>query len=289
MNNTNPKKIEVDKDKASELFKYYINKVDELKNIFISLKFNKSKIANLIKKRRSIRTIDKELYWFLIFHRLVSITNIFWEKTWKLFSLEVKEKSKKTEIMKLKIPGTIKIKNTTYRLLKLPSSPDIIYIVNYKNLNYNMKVYEIINTISAIIDQKNLLLLIIENLVEKNLINKILKNLNLEVYSNSIPSFIIKDLLWNAKNVIRASLICRKEISGTDGMGKITFLGNDVARGISELNARQEIDLSRLGTWTEIETEMFFINVDGYLRFKNYKNLIGFIKKNKKDLIQNKI
>ncbi|MHA1410462.1 MAG: hypothetical protein ACTSQY_09200 [Candidatus Odinarchaeia archaeon] len=272
------------KMRTKSLVNYFIDNDKELAKILETLGYSKNKKTTILKQIKNIKKIDKELYWYLVIYRFLKEVNILWEKTWKIYTYKRKTKSK-AGIVEIKQAGFKKIRNTDYKWFKLPGNK-LYYLINEKTLNSNLTIDELYDSIIAILDKNNTILF---SSRENEIINNLSKKLRIDIFSNKIPSYIIKEILWKTKNITQAILNCRKEISGTDGINKIIFNGEDVARGISELNNRQEIDLSRLGTWTEVETTSLKINTNGEIRFKKYNTFTRFFKNVKKYLILNKL
>ncbi|MFX0068015.1 MAG: hypothetical protein ACFFA1_06200 [Promethearchaeota archaeon] len=96
--------------------------------------------------------------------------------------------------------------------------------------------------------------------------------------SIKLPPYILKELTEQDR-VTRIVLFSSTEVSGTKGVGRIALEGDDVMRGVEELRARQEIDLSKLGVLFEVETKSIRANVEGIIWAKDEEEISHFLEK----------
>ena len=85
--------------------------------------------------------------------------------------------------------------------------------------------------------------------------------------------------LTEEDHVTRIVLFSSTEVSGTKGVGRIALEGDDVMRGVEELRARQEIDLTKLGVLFEVETKSLRANVEGIVWAKDEEEINRFLEK----------
>ncbi|MFX0096830.1 MAG: hypothetical protein ACFE7E_03635 [Candidatus Hodarchaeota archaeon] len=104
------------------------------------------------------------------------------------------------------------------------------------------------------------------------------KALRISPISIKLPPYILKELT-EEDHVTRIVLFSSTEVSGTKGVGRIALEGDDVMRGVEELRARQEIDLSKLGVLFEVETKSLRANVEGVVWAKDEDQISHFLEK----------
>ncbi|WEU40377.1 MAG: hypothetical protein OdinLCB4_000125 [Candidatus Odinarchaeum yellowstonii] len=254
----------------------------ELAEVYRNIGLTRSKLRELISTGADYKKLPRLISLYLALHKILNYKDIFWESEWVLYKVECDPSS---QGLKLKLDG-LKDQGRIYLWVENPLKSELYYLFNIEKLSVKSTVQEAFKNMIGLLDGKKSLTIIRNSFKEDEKVLDEIKNYNLKLYKISFPAYVIKDFISNCREVLTASLSCSKEISGTDGIEKIVFHGSNVGKGLSELNRRQEIDLSRLGSWIEIQTKDLYLSVDGRVRFKNYNNFLDFIETIGKDLIR---
>ncbi len=270
----------VDTIPLSKLLKQYSQ--SELKEFYKYLGFTGVKLKELLAAGLDYKKMPRLISLYLALQKTLNSENVFWENDWTLYKIEQISSaySLKLDLEKLNNP------DKTYLWIEKPLKSESYYLFNVEKLSVKSTIREAYKNMIGFLDVKKAVAIIRNSLKESDKILAEIKNYNLKLYKISFPAYVIKDFVSNCKDVLTASLSCSREISGTDGIEKIVFHGSDVGKGLIELNRRQEIDLSRLGSWTEIQTKDLYLSVDGRIRFKDYNRVLEFLESAGKDLIQ---
>ncbi|MEM2907281.1 MAG: hypothetical protein QW739_04320 [Candidatus Odinarchaeota archaeon] len=273
--------VSIEKNPLLKLLKQYSRK--ELTTAYKSLGFTGVKLRELLSAGVDHKRLPRLICLYLSLQRLLNFKNIFWENDWLLFTVKDKKASESIDLKQVEKPG-LKDDDRVYLWVESPLKSEIFHLFNIEQMGVKSTVQDALKNILAVLDKKRFILLIRNGLKDAEKILREFKNSAFPFYKISFPAYIIKELVWSCNDVLTASISCSREISGTDGIDRIIFYGCNVGRGITELNRRHEIDLSRLGSWTEIQTSDFYLNVDGKIRFKDYNRLLEFVEGREKDL-----
>lgn len=73
----------------------------------------------------------------------------------------------------------------------------------------------------------------------------------------------------SSKDLKKVVFVCPREISGIEGVDRITVEGDDVVAGLKDIASRHEVNIEKVGAWAEISgmNDDFLLSLDG--RIKN--------------------
>lgn len=273
----------------SQLYGHYKIYKKELIEIYRALGFKDPKLGILLKTSAELKKSHPRIYLYLVLYRLLHLKNVFWDRFWSFFRLKYRENSPAQRKLSVRVDLDLKDYKNSYLWVSKPLKSDILYLFNTEKLYGKATVNDALNSLVGILDKKRLIMFIKNGFGEAEILRDVFRDQKLDFFKILFPAYLIKDLIRSSKDVSSASISCPREISGTSGISKIIFQGSNVGTGISELNKRQEIDLSKLGTWTEMQSGDLYISVDGKLKFKDYTKIIEFIMKTDKELILSKV
>jgi hypothetical protein len=78
----------------------------------------------------------------------------------------------------------------------------------------------------------------------------------------------------SSKSLKKVVFVCPREISGIDGVEKITVEGDDVVAGLKDIASRHEVNLEKVGAWAEISgmNDEFLLSLDGRIKTPSLLN-----------------
>ena len=214
----------------------------------------------------------------------------FRELGWRLFKLDKKMRKVSPKMLEERLNTILKKKRLT-RSLQCK-----VYNLGNGNLQYvsfvfkerdgvfeswknRFQIYKPIWRVRCILDyDRNVLRINAEEDNLENILNILGKAIRSKPKSIKLPPYILKELTEEG-HVTRIVLFSSTEVSGTKGVGRIALDGDDVMRGVEELRARQEIDLSKLGVLFEVETKSLRANVEGIIWAKDEEGINRFLEK----------
>ncbi|MBS7249539.1 MAG: hypothetical protein KIH08_02945 [Candidatus Freyarchaeota archaeon] len=104
------------------------------------------------------------------------------------------------------------------------------------------------------------------------------KALKTKFHHTTFPPYVLQEFA-EKDTVKKAAFACDSQLSGVEGIRKITLEGNNVFDAIKGLRARQDIDFRKVGPLVEAETPKLYISSEGKLMFKDQKNKDQILKK----------
>jgi len=140
---------------------------------------------------------------------------------------------------------------------------------------FSYKLIEPITRISSILD-RNEEMVYIETGDGKNLVDsrnfKILENVLKKTLRTSferakVRPFELKEIAdKSSKSWKKVVFVTPREISGIEGVDRITVEGKDVVFGLKDIASRHEVNLEKVGAWSIIENDEFLLSLDGRVK-----------------------
>jgi hypothetical protein len=163
-------------------------------------------------------------------------------------------------------------------------NPDLFHIVlefidkpflveNGKAFSYQL--IKPITRISSILD-RNENMVYIETSDEKNLVdlknfefleNALKKTLKTSFERARVRPFELKEIAdKSSKRLKKVVFVTPREISGIEGVDRITVEGEDVVFGLKDIASRHEVNLEKVGAWSMIENDELLLSLDGRVK-----------------------
>ncbi len=269
-----------DRTPLIKLLKQYSQ--SELTEFYKYLGLTGSKLKEILAAGLDHKKLPRLISLYLGLQKVLNFENIFWEEEWILYKIEQAAGNYSLKLNQDYLRNQGKI----YLWIEKPLKSGVYYLFNIEKLNVKSTIQEACKNMIGFLDGKQAVAVIKNSFKENSEILDEIKNYNIRLYKILFPAYVIKEFVSSHEEVLTASLTCSREISGTAGIEKIVFHGSNVGKGLTELNRRQEIDLSKLGSWSEIQTRDLYLSVEGKIRFRDYNKLLEFVKNAGKDLIR---
>jgi len=163
-------------------------------------------------------------------------------------------------------------------------NPDLFHIVlefidkpflveNGKAFSYQL--IKPITRISSILDRTENMVYI-ETSDEKNLVdlknfeileNTLKKTLKTSFERARVRPFELKEIAdKSSKRLKKVVFVTPREISGIEGVDRITIEGKDVVFGLKDIASRHEVNLEKVGAWSMIENDELLLSLDGRVK-----------------------
>ena len=84
-----------------------------------------------------------------------------------------------------------------------------------------------------------------------------------------VRPYELKEIADNSKeNLKKVVFVCPREISGIEGVDRITVEGDDVVAGLKDIASRHEVNIEKVGAWAEISSanDEFLLSLDGKIK-----------------------
>ncbi len=146
---------------------------------------------------------------------------------------------------------------------------------------FSYQLIEPIKRISSILD-RNEEIVYIETNDGKNLVDsrnfEILENVLKKTLKTSfervkVRPFELKEIAdKSSKSWKKVVFVTPREISGIEGVDRITVEGKDVVFGLKDIASRHEVNLEKVGAWSIIENDELLLSLDGRVKKLSFLN-----------------
>lgn len=140
---------------------------------------------------------------------------------------------------------------------------------------FSYQLIKPITRISSILD-RNENMVYIETSNGKNLVdlknfeileNVLKKTLKTTFERSRVRPFELKEIAdKSSKSLKKVVFVTPREISGIEGVDRITVEGENVVFGLKDIASRHEVNLEKVGAWSMIENDELLLSLDGRVK-----------------------